>query len=394
MFDGSNLGIGVAPSAWGSSFKSIDVNAYTSFYGTTNNAYSGFSQNAYYNGTNWIYRNTNAASNYIQSGGTHVWQTAGSGTAANTITFTSAMTLNASGKLLLGTTSASATETLRVYNSSNSRVLVDQASNGLVLGADGSGPFFDTSGSNRLGFFVGGTQRMSITTGGSLILGTGASSTSYTMSVYPSSGDGTIEAKGPGAYLFLNSVNSGFSAVFGYDNGAGRWVVGQLGRGGSDGASIYYGSGNTEAARFASTITTYRALLLSGGMADTYSGSLTGNYTSGTWYAIANSGNLGSGIFVLQLFVDTYYTGSVYYMNYASVPFYMYNVSSNNNATFDLPTMFGTGHANNGVAAPPVRLRITSGGAGIFVDIQPNQTWTGLDNTGGRIVSFNFKRIA
>ncbi len=140
VFDGSNLGIGVTPSAWGSSFKGIDVNAYTSFYGTTNNAYSGFSQNAYYNGTNWIYRNTNAASNYIQSGGTHVWQTAGSGTAGNAISFTSAMTLDASGRL--GIATASPAYPLDVYTNNSADALRLMRNNAPGTGA---GPNVDFS---------------------------------------------------------------------------------------------------------------------------------------------------------------------------------------------------------------------------------------------------------
>ena len=108
-----NVGIGVTPSAWGSSYKALDISTYTSVYGANGNT-SGFSQNAYYNGTNWIYRNTNAASNYIQSGGTHVWQTASSGTAGNAITFTQAMTLDASSNLLVGAT-ANVAESTRLY---------------------------------------------------------------------------------------------------------------------------------------------------------------------------------------------------------------------------------------------------------------------------------------
>ena len=108
-----NVGVGVTPSAWGGTYKALDISTYTSVYGANGNT-SGFSQNAYYNGTNWIYRNTNAASNYIQSGGTHVWQTASSGTAGNAITFTQAMTLDASSNLLVGAT-ANVAESTRLY---------------------------------------------------------------------------------------------------------------------------------------------------------------------------------------------------------------------------------------------------------------------------------------
>jgi chorismate mutase len=56
-------------------------------------------------GGTWRYINSRAASWYIQNGGMHAWYTAPSGTAGNAISFTQAMTLDASGNLLVGTTS-------------------------------------------------------------------------------------------------------------------------------------------------------------------------------------------------------------------------------------------------------------------------------------------------
>ena len=59
-------------------------------------------QNAYYDATTAsIYRTSAAASMYRQEAGTHYWYTAPSGTAGNAITWTTAMTLSASGKLTL-----------------------------------------------------------------------------------------------------------------------------------------------------------------------------------------------------------------------------------------------------------------------------------------------------
>jgi hypothetical protein len=49
---------------------------------------------------------------YGQTSGQHQWYTAPSGTAGNAITFTQAMTLNASGNLGIGTTSPSASAIL------------------------------------------------------------------------------------------------------------------------------------------------------------------------------------------------------------------------------------------------------------------------------------------
>jgi hypothetical protein len=102
VFDGTNLGLGVTPSAW-SAVKGLQVlNA--GFYGFSTNI-SGVTANAYYN-SGWKYIASSAtATQYEQSNGSHVWYQAPSGTAGNAITFTQAMTLDASGNLGIGITS-------------------------------------------------------------------------------------------------------------------------------------------------------------------------------------------------------------------------------------------------------------------------------------------------
>lgn len=69
-------------------------------------------------GTNYKYTNTNAASLYSPSNGTHTWFIAPSGTAGNNITFTQAMTLDTSGNLLVGLTAAGTTaaKTIQIAN--------------------------------------------------------------------------------------------------------------------------------------------------------------------------------------------------------------------------------------------------------------------------------------
>jgi hypothetical protein len=98
-----NLGLGVTPSAWSgvSNVFQIKGNAYVA--STTH--VLNHTANAFFNGSNWIYTSSNFASQTEQVNGTHVWKTAPSGTAGNAISFTQAMTLDASGNLLVGTTS-------------------------------------------------------------------------------------------------------------------------------------------------------------------------------------------------------------------------------------------------------------------------------------------------
>ena len=93
-----NVGVGVTPSAWGGGHKAIELPALgaIAFSGTTADIVS----NAYFNGTNWIYKNS-GYSNYVacNSSGQFLWLTAPSGTAGAAITFTQVMTLGNSGNL-------------------------------------------------------------------------------------------------------------------------------------------------------------------------------------------------------------------------------------------------------------------------------------------------------
>ena len=97
-----NLGLGVTPSAWGGG-KAIDISTVTGLWSLSTQTH--LISNGYYNGTNYIYKSTNAAADYAQIDNTHRWSIAPSGTAGNTISFTQAMTLDASGKLGIGVTS-------------------------------------------------------------------------------------------------------------------------------------------------------------------------------------------------------------------------------------------------------------------------------------------------
>jgi hypothetical protein len=97
-----NLGLGVTPSAW-SSGKAYETTAAGHALWALSNEIN-VTQNAYFD-SGWKYGATGAAARYQQQAGEHKWSIAASGTAGNAITFTQAMTLDASNQLLLGTTS-------------------------------------------------------------------------------------------------------------------------------------------------------------------------------------------------------------------------------------------------------------------------------------------------
>jgi hypothetical protein len=99
-----NVGIFVTPSAWTSSVRAIDIVS-----GGLGVFSGGITHNAYFDNTDarWEYKGTGAATYYNLQTGIHQWFVAASGTANNPITTfaTASMTLDASGNLLVGTTS-------------------------------------------------------------------------------------------------------------------------------------------------------------------------------------------------------------------------------------------------------------------------------------------------
>jgi hypothetical protein len=101
-----NLGLGVTPSAWNASYKALQVGQTGSFSNSTANTIIADNRFLNTSGSD-IYLTTASASAYQLSSGGHRWYTAPSGTAGNAITFTQAMTLDASGQLLIKATSNS-----------------------------------------------------------------------------------------------------------------------------------------------------------------------------------------------------------------------------------------------------------------------------------------------
>jgi hypothetical protein len=95
-----NLGLGVTPSAWASS-TALQIGATSAFWNISGSG-TQVSNNYAFTGGGNLYIANGYATTYVQnSSGQHVWYNAPSGTAGNAITFTQAMTLDASGQLFL-----------------------------------------------------------------------------------------------------------------------------------------------------------------------------------------------------------------------------------------------------------------------------------------------------
>jgi hypothetical protein len=123
-----NLGLGVTPSAWRSTEVAFQFGDISSISNTGN--VTKISTNAYWptSGTATYLQNFNATT-YVQGSGQHVWYTAPSGTAGSAISFTQAMTLDASGNLGIGTSSP--TSLLHVYGANTTGGMYVEDSNSI-----------------------------------------------------------------------------------------------------------------------------------------------------------------------------------------------------------------------------------------------------------------------
>ena len=199
-----NLGLGVTPSAWGTANSEKVIQNPAGALWNFQTGYQVLGQNYYRNSAgNKIYTNTAAATEYQQTGGQHAWYNAASGTAGATVSFTQAMTLDASGNLLLGTTSQ--------INSAKYSFATPSSGFGAVFryigGTNNPGLFISTiestnttqvfssssGGTDQLAFGSGGTERARIDSSGNLLVGT--------TSTTPASSNVTGAAIRPGGYM-------------------------------------------------------------------------------------------------------------------------------------------------------------------------------------------------
>jgi hypothetical protein len=168
-----NLGLGVTPSAWRTDFNARALQLNNASFATFNDDSLYVAQNAFLSATGWKYISTNAATTYVQNAGTHSWNIAASGTAGNAISFTQAMTLDASGNLALGITSvargnlhinsaASATTAIHLTNSTSGSTSGD----GLTLESSGNDAYLWLRENGFMGFATNNTERARITSGG------------------------------------------------------------------------------------------------------------------------------------------------------------------------------------------------------------------------------------
>jgi len=221
-FDSSgNLGLGVTPSAWRTTFgqKSIQfgpVGFVYSLSAASNNNQTVLGSNWYLNTSgSQIYVNSDYATSLIQTNGQFQWSNAPSGTAGNSISFTQAMTLDASGNLGIGTTSpttrlhvSSAGAAIATIQSTlaagNTNVETRYISTNRTWGVGQN--IIQTSSIFEIADVTASATRLAIDTSGNLLVGK-TSTSSTTQGAYISSAGQYVVAQpaGTGAVFFQNT---------------------------------------------------------------------------------------------------------------------------------------------------------------------------------------------
>jgi len=234
-----NLGLGVTPSAWDASGAGGPVLQIQRALLFGANTETRLIHNAYYGTGDFRYIASGvAATNYQQASGQHRWFNAASGTANDPITFTQAMTLDASGDGIIGDTNTNGIRWSIVKNNPTRGILAhiyNIASSGqtgaqILFTQNGINNWVvgQPAGENAFAFWSGrntasdGTERARIDTGGNFGVGRGAGGdTTVGATLYA---DGTITCA-------RSSSSNGDLNLYVYSTGAAaaRFYVGMGG---------------------------------------------------------------------------------------------------------------------------------------------------------------------
>jgi hypothetical protein len=192
------LGINSTPYAWSGVTASSQLGAYGTMYSSTNE--HSFANNAYYNGSDFKYINTNPATSYTQFNGEHIFLTAPSGSGGATISFAQVMTLKGTGNLLLGTTTDDGVNKLQVSGSAKVTSagygtiasFLDASNSGIKLVANGSVGYNEiiSDGNQPFLITVNSSERLRIAGTGAATFSSSVTATKATFTALPTSASG------------------------------------------------------------------------------------------------------------------------------------------------------------------------------------------------------------
>ena len=230
------LGLNVVPYAWGTaSNRFIDINSSASFgaFGTTD---AMMISNAYWNGSNWVRKIANnawrAVAESTSGSPSYSIQYAANSTAGSTITWSTALNIDSSGNVGIGTASpgsllhlsAGTTVVQRIEATSINAALVTYKNNGsdrMYVGTEsstgtgiiGTGAAYagvvSTASTNPLVFGTNGAQRMLINSSGNVGIGTASPSTKLHLSGAGTTSTAYTNGDATGATLYLQDTGGG-----------------------------------------------------------------------------------------------------------------------------------------------------------------------------------------
>ncbi len=221
VVDGTNIGLGVTPSAWSLVQPAIQFGTAGAFIsGQGVNPWVGVGSNGHYNGTNWIYKVSNTSGAYFINGSIHEWRIAGVGTAGNTISYTQAMTLD---NAALGSTYSS----LCLSNTTGGGVVFQQSGTAkMSIFNAGNDGYIDRNNAAGKLFFrntANGTTDATLDASGNFGLATASPDSAYKLTVQRTAGgSGNVLLQGDNTTVGLPSIvykntNGGATAYLGFN---------------------------------------------------------------------------------------------------------------------------------------------------------------------------------
>jgi hypothetical protein len=212
-----NLGLGVTPSAWSTTYRALQVGQYNYFAVSAQESSAcegNLTWNAYSTGNEtFAYKNTGDPASRFRQSSQFSWHLAGSGTAGASFTFTQAMTLDASGNLGIGTTTTTG-YILRVNAASPLIGMMVSGTQAFTIGAlsGGGGAFY---------YGAGNYEAARIDSSGNLLIGTQTASAKLTVDA--SSGDMlNLTTSGTASgYIYTSASTTTSNAAFFIKNSSG-----------------------------------------------------------------------------------------------------------------------------------------------------------------------------